>query len=431
MNHLSIKALSPSYWVVIISFVVFALYLINPAIIPWLVVIFFVILTLKLTLDGVKLHNQLPQELQSYYQQLSSNIYTRCQGIKQENREKINRLALIEKTYNEHPKLQVWEKKKRYYQLLPNLLLAMGLLGTFVGITINLILLSRNTAGEIQLQKALADIISSMAIAFVSSLVALVCSVFLTKFHPAYDLDIEKDNLISRLEDYIDNDYLLSQTPLSVQEKINELRTSIDIYASKLDIFVSKFPQYVKDFEHAVTDASRKLVKSADEFGDVTKESSKLMQTGANTLSNTTNNLAGITRNFSNLTSTLSTSAQSLDSTTEALQNYTQELQSLTNTLVNNSSRIQNLIQNNQQDLNSISIRLEQNTHTLSSATQSFNLNASQVKEALNQHTGQVGNHNYNIQNVAITLDQYTQIIKNIQTNLTNLVNLLNQSQNP
>jgi hypothetical protein len=50
------------------------------------------------------------------------------------------------------------------------------------------------------------DIISSMAIAFVSSLVALGCSMFLTKFHPTAELEMAKDNLLISLEHYLDND---------------------------------------------------------------------------------------------------------------------------------------------------------------------------------------------------------------------------------
>ncbi len=235
MNQLSLR-----YGVFIICFILFLLYLVTPSFIPWfpfLIVLAFVGLTVKSTIDGIRLKNALLQQIDIIEQKIQTEIVQKVKGISKNQYEKINKIALIEKRCSENQELKIWERHKRSYQLLPNSLLALGLLGTFLGITMNLFLISRNTAGELQLQTALPDIIGSMAIAFVSSLAALAGSVFLTKFHPTYDLDLEKDKLLISLEDYLDNDFFLSQNQPTVAEKIDVLIKSIDNYSKSLNSF--------------------------------------------------------------------------------------------------------------------------------------------------------------------------------------------------
>ncbi|MDZ7961621.1 MAG: hypothetical protein RMY34_27700 [Aulosira sp. DedQUE10] len=423
MNQLSLR-----YGVFIICFVLLLLYLITPSFIPWfplLVVITFLGLTVKSTIDGIRLKNALLNQVNIIEQKIKSELLQKLQVISKNQYEQINKLALIEKRCSENIEFKIWERNKRSYQLLPNSLLALGLLGTFLGITMNLFLISRNTGGELQLQKALPDIIGSMAIAFVSSLAALAGSVFLTKFHPAYDLDIEKDKLLISLEDYLENDFFLSQNQPTVTDKIEQLIYTIDNYSKSLSGFVTTLPRNTQDFQNAVTAVSNTLNTSANNFQAVANQSSQSMQTGANVLSNATNNLAGLTTTFSNITSSLRDSAQSFDSAIKTLQKYSQNLQTIGNDLVNNSSQIQSLIQNNEQHLTTVSDRLVQNASTLSAASQTFNNNISQLITSLTKHTGEVSNHNNRLQNLAGIIENTTQFSN---TNIAQVVSALNQN---
>ncbi|MBD2196297.1 MULTISPECIES: hypothetical protein [Calothrix] len=423
MNQLSIRS-----GVLIIGAVLLLLYLIKPSSIPWfpyLIVLGFVTLTIKSTIDGVRLKKNLLQQVDTIEQKIQAELVQKVQGISKYQLEKINKVALIEKRCSENPELKIWERHKRSYQLLPNSLLALGLLGTFLGITMNLFLIGRNTGGELQLQQALPDIIGSMAIAFVSSLAALAGSVFLTKFHPTYDLDLEKDKLLISLEDYLDNDFLLSQNQPTVVEKIEVLIKSIDKYSQSLNSFITTLPKSTQDFQNAVTAASNTLNTSANNFQAVANQSSQSMQTGANVLSSATNNLAKLTNTFSDITNSLRKSTNSFDNAIDKLQDYADNLEAIGQTLVNNSLQIQNLIQTNQQNLTQVSDRLVQNANTLSTSSQFFNTNVSQLTTSLTHHTGEVGTHNNRLQSLVGVIENTTQAS---QTNTTQLVSALNQN---
>jgi hypothetical protein len=94
-------------------------------------------------------------------------------------------------------------------RVLPNLLLAFGLLGTFLGITLNLTgiseLINLSGGGDVNLSIKLQKPLESMGIAFITSLIGLVCSSLITVNNIIFNTNIAKFNLISCLEDYLDN----------------------------------------------------------------------------------------------------------------------------------------------------------------------------------------------------------------------------------
>ena len=134
-------------------------------------------MTFRLTWDGIKRKQKFESEVDVLETNIKSEIDTFYEK-NLDNKARINRLTVIENSCANNDKFKKWEKEKRYYQSLPNFLLSIGLLGTFTGIAVNLFLIGNNIAGKIELQTILPGIISSMAIAFISSLVSLGCSIF-------------------------------------------------------------------------------------------------------------------------------------------------------------------------------------------------------------------------------------------------------------
>lgn len=128
--------------------------------------------------------------------------------------DQVNTAALIDKVYSQTQfnflglslPCEQWDY---FCKVLPNLLLAFGLLGTFLGITLNLYELSQtidkvdsdvvNFIQELQLP------LQSMGVAFVTSLMALGCSSLLIGVNLRCNTNIAKYRLISSLEDYLDN----------------------------------------------------------------------------------------------------------------------------------------------------------------------------------------------------------------------------------
>ncbi|MBE9212730.1 hypothetical protein IQ247_08500 [Plectonema cf. radiosum LEGE 06105] len=402
------------YLIIFICSLLLVLSIFFPNILSWLVVIIFISLISKLCFDGIQTRRDMldNQKLDRIIKTLNSDLDSALRKFSPNQLYKINKLSLLDKIFRENQELQIWEKNQRYYHNLPNLLLAFGLLGTFVGITINLFLLSRNTGGEIPLDETLEDIIGSMAIAFISSLAALVSSVIIAKFYPGYDLELCKNNLFNQLEYYLENEcHILLNLP-SIQEKIDELIQSL-----------LNLPQSIKELEKSVSVSSQNLFTSSKGFQSKTEDAGNIIKKSSHVLNDATSNLVKVTQDFSNFSSTLKTSTVSLEGASTALASYTENLQTLINDLNNNSSRIQNLIKSNQNELSNVSLRLEENGNSLLSSTQTFNINASQVKEALNNHTGQVSIHNYNLQQLSIQIVNNSQILQQINQDLQNIVN--------
>ncbi|MDJ0676605.1 MAG: hypothetical protein QNJ36_14710 [Calothrix sp. MO_167.B42] len=408
------------YVIIFICVLLLVLSIFFPNILSWLVVLVFVALISKLCFDGIQIRQRMldKHQLEQIVNELNSDLDTVLRQFSQNKLYKINKLSLLDKIYRDNYELQVWEKSQRYYQGLPNLLLSFGLLGTFLGITINLFLLSRNTGGEIPLDKTLEDIIGSMAIAFISSLAALVSSVILNKFYPAYDLENQKNHIFNQLEYYIENECKILLDLPSVQEKIDALIQTL-----------LNFPQSIKDLEKSVSNSSQNLVQSINTFQIKTQDAGNTIKTSTHILNRTIDDFIKVTQDFANFTSTLKISSSSLEETTTALANYTQNLQTAIQTLNTSSSRIQNLIQSNQNELSNVSLRLEENGNSLVSSTQTFNINASQVKESLNNYTGQVSIHNSHLQKVSTQIVNHSQILENIQQNLQDIINALKASK--
>ncbi|BAZ46212.1 hypothetical protein NIES4102_32410 [Chondrocystis sp. NIES-4102] len=118
--------------------------------------------------------------------------------------------------------------------IIPNLLLAFGLLGTFLGITLNLAGLSQTiTQIDVNNVKNLVEELNKplqgMGVAFTASLLAIACSALLTVFNLSWNTNIVKSSLLSAVEDYIDNIYLPKIQPINlIDEETNQLSQNFE-----------------------------------------------------------------------------------------------------------------------------------------------------------------------------------------------------------
>lgn len=128
--------------------------------------------------------------------------------------ESINTSALIESAYSQEKfpffsqslSCEQWDY---FTNIIPNILLAFGLLGTFAGITLNLTnisnVLQQESASGGDIFQKLQLPLQSMGIAFLTSLIALVCSSILVFINLRCNTNLSTNWLISSLEDYLDN----------------------------------------------------------------------------------------------------------------------------------------------------------------------------------------------------------------------------------
>lgn len=267
-------------------------------------------------------------------------------------REGVNTAAVIEGEYGEERfgclgfSLNC-ESVENFSRILPNLLLSFGLLGTFLGITLNLSNLSQTISqtdiSDVRnLVAQLGTPLQGMGIAFISSLIAIACSSLLTIINLIWNTKLAKAHYFNNIEDYIDNVYLPRLQPLDpMQEAIDRFNRD----------FTGMLHKLAKTIENSMNQAFVKVEKSADVFDKAanTLEQSRFPEK----LATATNNLAIAQDRFSQSSLVLHQSTQSFEYSLDGMQKLTKKLVEM-NDLVNNIDRKYTTIVNLNQQKNSI-----------------------------------------------------------------------------
>lgn len=292
-------------------------------------------------------------ELEASYQEASSKV------------EQVNTVALIDQVYGRE---RFWfilswncEQTDYFCRGLPNLLLAFGLLGTFLGITFNLSNLSQ-TINQVDvsdinsLVHKLQEPLQGMGIAFITSLIAVACSSFLTVVNIIKNTSFAKTLLISSLEDYLDNVYQPTipghtRTDKAVDRLVTEfssflyrfgdtVRTAVeDSLKEKLqEIFDAniKASRLAEQVYSGLADASGTMARSAYDFqlaGEKFVQMSKTFEHSQfpQQLSKATAELASTQEKFSRTASNLSDSVESIKTELSSIQVSSQNLVEILN----------------------------------------------------------------------------------------------------
>ena len=161
--------------------------------------------------------------------------------------EQVNTGALIDQVYSRQQLLGLvsYTQIEYFCRILPNLLVSFGLLGTFIGITINLTSLSQtisdtNATDVSSLLKELEVPLQGMGIAFVTSLVAILFSAIVTLVNFIFNASLAKTRLISLLEDYLDNIYLQTIVGQTQLDKV------VKAVTYSFEGFLTRFGQTVR-----------------------------------------------------------------------------------------------------------------------------------------------------------------------------------------
>lgn len=189
--------------------------------------------------------------------------------------EHVNTLSIIDSIYKDEElsllglKIQ-FDRADSITKALPNLLIAFGLIGTFAGITSNLTSISSIVTGFSQtnpdvsrLVEGLQSPLRDMGVAFSTSLFGLVFGSALTIVNTFFNTSIAKYQLISSLEDYLDNIYK------PTVEGNTRLDLAIDRMVEQQKEFLTRFHENVgKVLERTFGQAANQI---ADECGRINK----------------------------------------------------------------------------------------------------------------------------------------------------------------
>ncbi|BAZ66199.1 hypothetical protein NIES4106_09460 [Fischerella sp. NIES-4106] len=325
------------------------------------------------------------------------------------NLDHVNTTALIEDAYSrEKIRFITCEQINYLCRTLPNLLLAFGLFGTFVGITFNLYTLGQtiNQTDATNVTTLVAELekpLQGMSIAFVSSLIALCFSALLTVINLSRNTNLLKYRLISCLEDYLDNIYQpqvqgdtrldkIVNRMVSQQERFlanfgNTVRTAVETSLGKVTQQIADSNKEVADLAKQVyesfTQSAGTISAAANEFKFTIEELNQkadIFKQAADTfdqsqfpakLSEATADLATIQEKFSHSTVSLAEATTAIATVVKEVQSYSQELINLGTEIkeINATSvQVLNLHQNNQQSLSEIIPQLKQGGASFSKA---------------------------------------------------------------
>lgn len=333
---------------------------------------------------------EIVNELERRFKEASSNL------------EQVNTAALIDQIYSQE---KVWfiscEQIDYFCRTLPNLLLSFGLLGTFIGITLNLSALSQtltqtNISDVDSLVRELQEPLKGMGIAFIASLTGIFFSAVLTVVNLIKNTSIAKYKLISAIEDYLDNIYLPK-----VQGS-NRIDKAVDRLVFEFKDFLGRFGTTVRDAVESslgakiqqivdvnkqssdlarqvysgFQESSSTIARSASDLqvaGDKFTEAAQIFEQSqfAQLLSTATKDLFSIQKSFSNSASVLAESVSSIELAVIEFHNSNQKIINLTEEIssINQTSiQVLELHQNNQQSLDEIIPQLRQGAQSFQSA---------------------------------------------------------------
>ncbi len=275
----------------------------------------------------VKVKRLIRGESRGVQPKIISNLENRFK-IASSQLDDVNTAALVDGLYHEEQftfmsKSLSCEKWDYFVRVLPNLLLAFGLLGTFLGITLNLTgistLIDINNVDVQSLGEKLKTPLESMGIAFITSLIGLACSSLLTVINLIFNTNLAKVNLISSLEDYLDN--ILQPTV----EGNSRLDKAVNRMVDKQQAFLTNFHQEVK----IVLESS--LGKVAKEIADGNQETAKLVTQVCERLTETAGTLSTGATTFQRSAFELN---EQVPIITQANREFTQSSQELKNSVL-------------------------------------------------------------------------------------------------
>jgi methyl-accepting chemotaxis protein len=240
----------------------------------------------------------------------------------------VNTAALVDGLYHEEKftfmsKSLSCEKWDYFVRVLPNLLLAFGLLGTFLGITLNLTgistLIDINNVDVQGLGEKLKTPLKSMGIAFITSLIGLACSSLLTVINLIFNTNLAKVNLISSLEDYLDN---ILQPTVEGNSRLNKA----------VDSMVEKQQAFLTNFHNEVTRVLESSLREvAKEIAERNQETAKLVTQVCERLTETAGTLSTGASTFQRSAFELN---EQVPIITQANREFTQSSQELKNSVL-------------------------------------------------------------------------------------------------
>jgi len=348
-------------------------------------------------------------------------------NLSAEELDNVNTVALVMYTFTSEKLFRklTLEKAEHLTRIAPNLLIAIGLLGTFLGITMNL---SSVASGLMEIDSSTTTTISvtdlierlkqpleGMAVAFVSSFFCLVLGILVTLANSFLNTDLAKQYLLSELEFRLDKLAGQRQNPTGrlIQSISDNFRIFLDNFQvtvrdaierpleremaqlrqmnqanvelannifMRFDSVSGTFIRSSQTFELAVS--SLQEIVLSEQFSRSVRQLSQLIQ-AIDKASQTQINLQRIAEQFDNITNVLDHILAILEQLPNSLESVNQSVVEASNlnqekitSVIDNLGGLMTLSRDNQETYNQLLARLESIDHSIIEAS---NLNQGKI----------------------------------------------------
>ncbi len=303
--------------------------------------------------------------------------------------EQVNTVALIDGLYSQEKlnflgislRCEQWDY---FCQTLPNLLLAFGLLGTFIGISSNLYNLSQtinySSDSVSELIAQLQIPLQNMGIAFFTSLTAIACSSILIGINLRCNTNFAKSLLISSLEDYLDNIFKIKI------EGYSRLDLAVDRMVKQQEEFLTRFHVKVGEvLETTIGNAAKQMVKANQGFQNNVDNLVSRFNDVSSSLVTSTNNFQDSVATFQSQVNTVNDLVPQFQVTSEKLE-YSSNIYLEGATKIEKSKFSENL-ETTTTNLNSITTDLATTQKSFSQSTTFLGEQVHQISESHQQAT--------------------------------------------
>lgn len=266
------------------------------------------------------------EELERRFKEASSNL------------EQVNTAALIDQVYSREKVLFFSCEQIDYLcRTLPNLLIAFGLLGTFIGITVSLTSLSQaitqnNTSNISILISGLQQPLKGMGIAFTTSLIGIFFSALLTVVNLIINTNVVKLKLISTIEDYLDNIYLAKI------QRNNRLDEAVERLVKEFTSFLGRFGTTVRDaVESSLGAKIQQIVDVNKQATDLARQVYSGFQESSGTIANSASEFKYAISTFENAVAAMIANTEKYQQVAQTFENsqFPEKLSQATNSLAN------------------------------------------------------------------------------------------------
>lgn len=329
--------------------------------------------------------------------------------------ENINTEVIIQKNLEKNNKIF---KKEKHVKTIPSVCIGLGLLGTFLGLTLAIVqtrgVLSGALGSTQQFSRAMEAPFSSMSSAFWTSISGVLSSLILNIFNVS--LENKKETFYDEMEDYLDNTiyaYYGKTFGAQFSEFNDTVRESmINLTKDMRDLFHDGVTELVSKINKNTID----LTGTVKELTNYTKDLERL-----------TNSLDGSVRNFKEPVDSFKTSIheylQTSESTTRVMKDSVNKFAIKVDTLDSDLNNVQNIIKSNKEELQNIGQSMnEQLSNSIGSINNSY-LKLIEVVELISN------NQNSNNDSLKVQTDNLNRVYKELQNSLSGFLENLRIAQ--